>query len=118
MNWRLRNIHWKRQLQPESRWGSDNSVLTRNSSYYTFPGYWNWHSFWELTALISIMLAVVNILPIPALDGGHVLFLLYEVVTRRKPGEKFMEYAQITGMIFIFGLFILANVNDIIKFFG
>ena len=78
----------------------------------------NWHSFWELTALISIMLAVVNILPIPALDGGHVLFLLYEVVTRRKPGEKFMEYAQITGMIFIFGLFILANVNDIIKFFG
>lgn len=82
-----------------------------------FPGYWNWHSFWELTALISIMLAVVNILPIPALDGGHVLFLLYEVVTRRKPGEKFMEYAQITGMIFIFGLFILANVNDIIKIF-
>lgn len=83
-----------------------------------FPGYWNWHSFWELTALISIMLAVVNILPIPALDGGHVLFLLYEVVTRRKPGEKFMEYAQIAGMIFIFGLFILANVNDIIKFFA
>ncbi len=53
-----------------------------------FPGYWNWHSFWELTALISIMLAVVNILPIPALDGGHVLFLLYEVVTRRKPGRE------------------------------
>lgn len=83
-----------------------------------FPGYWNWESFWSLTALISIMLAVVNILPIPALDGGHVLFLLYEVVTRRKPGEKFMEYAQVAGMIFIFGLFILANVNDIIKFFG
>ena len=83
-----------------------------------FPGYWNWQSFWGLTALISIMLAVVNILPIPALDGGHVLFLLYEVITRRKPGEKFMEYAQVAGMIFIFGLFILANVNDIIKFFG
>lgn len=83
-----------------------------------FPGYWNWESFWELTALISIMLAVVNILPIPALDGGHVLFLLYEVVTRRKPSEKFMEYAQIAGMVFIFGLFILANVNDVIKFFG
>ena len=83
-----------------------------------FPGYWNWEAFWELTALISIMLAVVNILPIPALDGGHVLFLLYEVVTRRKPGEKFMEYAQIAGMVFIFGLFILANVNDVIKFFG
>lgn len=83
-----------------------------------FPGVWDWESFWRLTALISIMLAVVNILPIPALDGGHVLFLLYEVVTRRKPGEKFMEYAQIAGMIFIFGLFILANVNDVIKFFG
>ncbi len=83
-----------------------------------FPGTWNWQAFWELTALISIMLAVVNILPIPALDGGHVLFLLYEVVTRRKPGEKFMEYAQIAGMVFIFGLFILANVNDVIKFFG
>lgn len=83
-----------------------------------FPGVWNWEDFWSLTALISIMLAVVNILPIPALDGGHVLFLLYEVITRRKPGEKFMEYAQIAGMVFIFGLFILANVNDVIKFFG
>ncbi len=83
-----------------------------------FPSAWNWVSFWNLTALISIMLAVVNILPIPALDGGHVLFLLYEVITRRKPSEKFMEYAQIAGMIFIFGLFILANVNDVIKFLG
>lgn len=83
-----------------------------------FPGVWNWADFWSLTALISIMLAVVNILPIPALDGGHVLFLLYEVISGRKPGEKFMEYAQIAGMIFIFGLFILANVNDVIKFFG
>ncbi|MEG0796001.1 MAG: RIP metalloprotease RseP [Odoribacter sp.] len=83
-----------------------------------FPTVWNWADFWSLTALISIMLAVVNILPIPALDGGHVLFLLYEVITRRRPGEKFMEYAQIVGMVFIFGLFILANVNDVIKFFG
>lgn len=83
-----------------------------------FPNVWNWADFWSLTALISIMLGVVNILPIPALDGGHVLFLLYEVVTRRKPSEKFMEYAQIAGMILIFGLFILANVNDVIKFFG
>lgn len=83
-----------------------------------FPGVWNWADFWSLTALISIMLAVVNVLPIPALDGGHVLFLLYEVISGRKPGEKFMEYAQIVGMILIFGLFILANVNDVIKFFG
>lgn len=83
-----------------------------------FPNTWNWPAFWELTALLSIMLAVVNILPIPALDGGHVLFLLYEVISRRKPGEKFMEYAQIAGMVFIFGLFLLANINDVIKFFG
>ena len=83
-----------------------------------FPSVWSWADFWSLTALISIMLAVVNVLPIPALDGGHVLFLLYEMITRRQPSEKFMEYAQIVGMIFIFGLFILANVNDIIKFFG
>lgn len=83
-----------------------------------FPGVWSWESFWSLTALISIMLAVVNILPIPALDGGHVLFLLYEVVTRRKPGEKFMEYAQMAGMCLIFGLFLLATVNDVVKFLG
>ncbi|MGL5683542.1 MAG: RIP metalloprotease RseP [Marinifilaceae bacterium] len=83
-----------------------------------FPAHWNWLAFWNLTALLSIMLAVVNILPIPALDGGHVLFLLYEVVTRRKPSEKFLERAQMVGMVFVFGLFILANVNDIIKFFG
>lgn len=82
-----------------------------------FPGVWNWHSFWVLTALISIMLAVMNILPIPALDGGHVLFLLYEIITRRKMNEKFMEYAQIGGMMFILALFILANMNDVIKFF-
>ena len=77
-----------------------------------FPGVWDWQIFWELTAFISIMLAI------PALDGGHVLFLLYEVITRRKPGEKFMEYAQITGMMILLGLFILANVNDIVRFFG
>ena len=82
-----------------------------------FPGLWDWQSFWSLTALISIMLAVVNILPIPALDGGHVLFLLYEVITRRQPSEKFLEYAQWVGMAFLLGLFILANVNDFMKFF-
>ncbi len=66
-----------------------------------FPSTWDWHSFWSLCALLSIMLAVINILPIPALDGGHVMFLLYEVITRRKPSEKFMEYAQVAGMVFI-----------------
>ena len=81
-----------------------------------FPAVWNWESFWNLTAFISIMLAVMNILPIPALDGGHVLFLLYEVITRRKPSDKFMEYAQTAGMILLLGLFLLANINDILKF--
>jgi regulator of sigma E protease len=80
-----------------------------------FPGVWDWQSFWNLTALLSIILAVMNILPIPALDGGHVMFLLYEVVTGRKPSDKFLEYAQVTGMIILLGLLILANGNDILR---
>ena len=80
-----------------------------------FPGQWDWLSFWSLTAFLSIMLAIINILPIPALDGGHILFLLYEIITRRKPSDKFLEYAQIVGMILIFALLILANGNDIMK---
>jgi len=80
-----------------------------------FPGVWDWHSFWNLTALLSIILAVMNILPIPALDGGHVMFLLYEVVTGRKPSDKFLEYAQITGMVILFALLIFANGNDIMR---
>ena len=81
-----------------------------------FPDTWNWMRFWELTAFISIMLAFVNILPIPALDGGHVLFLLVEVITRRKPSEKFMEYAQMAGMIFLFALMLFAIFNDVRRF--
>jgi regulator of sigma E protease len=80
-----------------------------------FPGEWDWQSFWSLTAFLSIILAVMNILPIPALDGGHVMFTLYEVITGRKPGDKFLEYAQITGMIILFTLLIFANGNDILK---
>ncbi len=80
-----------------------------------FPGAWNWQAFWNLTALLSIILAVMNILPIPALDGGHVMFLFYEVITGRKPSDKFLEYAQITGMILLFALLIYANGNDIIR---
>ncbi len=80
-----------------------------------FPGVWDWQSFWNLTAFLSIILAVMNILPIPALDGGHVMFLLYEVITGRKPSDKFLEYAQIGGMIILFGLLILANGNDIMR---
>ena len=80
-----------------------------------FPAQWDWYTFWMMTAFLSIMLGVMNILPIPALDGGHVMFLLYEVITRRKPNEKFMEYAQVVGMILLFGLIIFANGNDLYR---
>lgn len=82
-----------------------------------FPAVWDWIRFWELTAFLSIMLAVLNILPIPALDGGHVLFLFYELITGRAPSDKFLEYAQIVGMFLLFALLILANGNDIYHYF-
>lgn len=82
-----------------------------------FPAEWDWHSFWMKTAFLSIILAFMNILPIPALDGGHVMFLLYEVIARRKPSDKFLEYAQVTGMFLLFALLIYANGNDIFRFF-
>jgi len=82
-----------------------------------FPEQWHWESFWKLTAFLSIMLAIINILPIPALDGGHVLFLFYEIIARRKPSDKFLEYAQIVGMVILFSLMIFANGNDIYKLF-
>lgn len=82
-----------------------------------FPKQWHWESFWRLTAFLSIMLAVLNLLPIPALDGGHVMFLFYEIIARRKPSDRFMEYAQIVGMVILFGLLIFANGNDILKLF-
>ena len=81
-----------------------------------FPSVWDWHRFWEMTAFLSIILAFMNILPIPALDGGHVLFLLYEIIARRKPSDKFMERAQMAGMILLFALLIYANFNDILRF--
>ncbi len=82
-----------------------------------FPGVWNWQAFWELTAFLSILLGVMNILPIPALDGGHVVLLIYEMVTRRKPSQRFLEVVQIIGMVLIFALLIFANANDIIRLF-
>ena len=81
-----------------------------------FPEKWNWRTFWEMTAFLSIILAFMNIIPIPALDGGHVAFLLWEVVTRRKPSDKFMEYAQMAGMLFLLLLLVYANSNDIYRF--
>lgn len=80
-----------------------------------FPPVWNWQAFWYLTAFLSIMLGVLNLLPIPALDGGHVMFLLYEMVSGRKPGDKFMEYAQMVGFFILIALVLFANGNDIYK---
>lgn len=82
-----------------------------------FPGMWDWGSFWSMTAFLSIILGVMNLLPIPALDGGHVMFLLFEMITGRKPGDKFLEYAQIVGMVVLLSLVIYANGNDIFKLF-
>ncbi|MBP5770710.1 MAG: RIP metalloprotease RseP [Bacteroidaceae bacterium] len=81
-----------------------------------FPAVWDWASFWNITAFISLMLAFMNILPIPGLDGGHIFFLLVEAVTRRPPSEKFMERAQYVGMILILALMALAIFNDVVKF--
>jgi len=80
-----------------------------------FPSEWSWLVFWYNTALISLILAFMNILPIPALDGGHVMFLLYEMVSGRKPGDKFLEYAQVVGMVLLLSLLLFANGNDIFK---
>jgi regulator of sigma E protease len=82
-----------------------------------FPSTWDWQFFWNFTAFLSIMLAFLNILPIPALDGGHVVFVLWEMATGRKPNEKVLEYAQIAGFIILVGLLLLANGNDLIKLF-
>ncbi len=82
-----------------------------------FPGAWSWFSFWSMTAFLSIILGVMNLLPIPALDGGHVIFLLFEMITGRKPGDKFLEYAQIAGMVLLLSLVLFANLNDIYKLF-
>jgi regulator of sigma E protease len=77
-----------------------------------FPTEWSWEAFWNITAFLSIILAFMNLLPIPALDGGHVMFTLYEMVSGRKPNEKFMEYAQVAGMILLLLLMLYANGND------
>ncbi len=82
-----------------------------------FPDRWNWLQFWEITAFLSVILAFMNIIPIPALDGGHVMFVLWEIITRRKPSEKFIEYAQIGGMCFLFALLLYANGLDVIRAF-
>lgn len=83
-----------------------------------FPTTWDWERFWNMTAFLSIILAIMNVLPIPALDGGHVMFLMFEIITGRKPGDKFLEYAQIVGMVLLLALLLYANLNDIIGLFN
>ena len=80
-----------------------------------FPSTWSWETFWTITALLSIMLGVMNLLPIPALDGGHVMFLLYEIVSGKKPSDKFLENAQMVGFVLLITLLLFANGNDIYK---
>ena len=82
-----------------------------------FPGKWHWQSFWEMTAFLSLMLAFMNVLPIPALDGGHVVFLLYEMLVGKPAPEKVMEYAQMVGMLLLLSLLVYANGNDLLKLF-
>ena len=94
---------------------SVGSVITIGS---IFPSSWDWNFFWNFTAMLSIMFAVLNLLPIPALDGGHILFVLFEMVTGRKPGDKFLEYAQVVGMIILFAIMFLALGNDIFRLFN
>ena len=83
-----------------------------------FPPMWDWHAFWLMTAFLSIILAFMNILPIPALDGGHVFFLLYEMITGRKPGDKFLTYAEYAGFTILLLLLVVANLNDVLRLFG
>jgi regulator of sigma E protease len=102
---------FKKILNPKT--GAYKGIGGFKSMGSIFPKYeWNWEAFWNITAFFSIVLAFMNLLPIPALDGGHVVFTLYEMLTGRKPSEKFLEYAQIVGMVLLFGLIIYANGND------
>ncbi|UGU14395.1 RIP metalloprotease RseP [Sinomicrobium kalidii] len=112
-----RLVSYGKQLQmifnPET--GAYKGVGGFKAIFDLFPQTWSWQAFWEITALLSIMLGVLNLLPIPALDGGHVMFLLYEMVSGRKPSDKFMEYAQIAGFFLLMALVLFANGNDIYR---
>ncbi len=82
-----------------------------------FPNTWDWRAFWNITAFLAVILAFMNVIPIPGLDGGHILFTLWEIITRRKPSDKFLEISQTIGMVLLLALLILANGNDIIRIF-
>jgi len=83
-----------------------------------FPKEWNWHAVWNRTAFLAIILAFMNILPIPGLDGGYTMFILFEMITRKKPSDKFLGYANMTGMILLLLLILYANGLDIFRIFG
>ena len=113
-------------LEMSSYWGQLKLIFSPSTGAYkgvggfkaifdVFPSTWNWEGFWKITALLSIMLGVLNLLPIPALDGGHVMFLIYEMISGRKPSDKFMEYAQTVGFFLLIALVLFANGNDIYK---
>ena len=101
---------FKKVLSPET--GAYKGVGGFKAIGSIFPSMWDWQSFWTITAFLSVILAFMNILPIPALDGGHVLFTLLEMITGRKPSQKVLEYAQVIGMVLLLGLMIYANFND------
>src|SRR5690606_27386964 len=82
-----------------------------------FPDTWEWESFWRVTAILSLILGFMNLLPIPALDGGHVLFLLYEIISGRKPSDKFLEYATLAGFVILISLLLYANGLDLMRWF-
>lgn len=83
-----------------------------------FPPYWDWHAFWDITALLALILAFMNIIPIPGLDGGHVMFTLWEMITGRKPSEKFLSVVQNIGLFLLLALMIIANGNDVLRLIG
>lgn len=103
----------KMMVKPET--GAYKAVGGFKAIYDIFPQQWSWEYFWGITALLSIMLGIMNLLPIPALDGGHVMFLLYEIISGRKPSDKFMENAQMVGFFILIALLLFANGNDIYK---
>jgi regulator of sigma E protease len=108
--------YWKQlQMIFNPSTGAYKGVGGFKAIFDIFPAYWSWEAFWSITALLSIMLGVMNLLPIPALDGGHVMFLLYEIISRRKPSDKFMENAQMIGFVLLISLLLFANGNDIYK---
>lgn len=107
----LKLLFTSKEMKVQDNLGSVVSIAS------VFPSQWDWESFWTLTAIFSILLAFMNVLPIPALDGGHALFTLYEMISGRKPSDKFMEYSQIVGMVLLFGLMAYAMGLDIFRIF-